>query len=518
MSTLCRLPRRRILPCRHLRKMSRWRAKSPLSNTVDAQRRLLIEMAPRQSFVTRYGLPRRPPPPQASDLCLPSPTLRLLCGEWRAVSNVAIPAVERRIVPMSVSETTAPPGGGLLASILSEDTFRPAEPKTIEETGLTGRARREPDPQVRDADRLGQRPADRRQHLPAVRHSGTDLPVAPPAAAPGQQRQRPAQRLQSTRSPTRAASGPAVAMETVQLHRRGTGAARRLHRLGRGPDDSRRSAAAAAPAKGVRRYLRRAGHVRHARPRREQRRRPVPLRCAGQRQDDARQAHHDVLRQLDLDSPRRSPKTASSSSCSTPPTTSRSTTPTSSLLKSAEHDRRWIKISGPTVVVGGELTLDALEIRHDPISNVSEASLQLKSNCGCLLIDDFGRQRISPDGPAQPLDRAARKPHRLPDAGDRQEDSGAVRAAHHLLDEPGADRPGRRSVPAPHSVQDRSRRSVARRVPDAVQAHLPRACTASISAEAVDYLIDKHYEPLSRPAAPLPAARPSEAGPQLLRL
>jgi hypothetical protein len=66
------------------------------------------------------------------------------------------------------------------------------------------------------------------------------------------------------------------------------------------------------------------------------------------------------------------------------------------LLKSAEHDRRWVRIRRPTVVVGGELTLDALEIRHDPTTNVCEASLQLKSNCGCLLIDDFGRQRISP--------------------------------------------------------------------------------------------------------------------------
>ena len=66
------------------------------------------------------------------------------------------------------------------------------------------------------------------------------------------------------------------------------------------------------------------------------------------------------------------------------------------LLKSAEHDRRWIKIRRPTVIVGGELTMDALDIRHDPVSNVSEASLQLKSNCGCLLIDDFGRQRMEP--------------------------------------------------------------------------------------------------------------------------
>ena len=67
-----------------------------------------------------------------------------------------------------------------------------------------------------------------------------------------------------------------------------------------------------------------------------------------------------------------------------------------SLLKAAEHDRRWIKIRRPTVIVGGELTMDALEIRNDERSNVSEASLQLKSNCGCLLIDDFGRQRMQP--------------------------------------------------------------------------------------------------------------------------
>jgi predicted ATPase with chaperone activity len=69
---------------------------------------------------------------------------------------------------------------------------------------------------------------------------------------------------------------------------------------------------------------------------------------------------------------------------------------TESLLRTAEFDRRWIRIERPTVVVGGELTMDNLELKHDPISNVSEASLQLKSNCGCLLIDDFGRQRINP--------------------------------------------------------------------------------------------------------------------------
>ncbi len=69
---------------------------------------------------------------------------------------------------------------------------------------------------------------------------------------------------------------------------------------------------------------------------------------------------------------------------------------TNSLLIDAAFDRRWVKIRRPTVVVGGELTMDSLEIRHDSNSNVSEASLQMKSNCGCLLVDDFGRQRIEP--------------------------------------------------------------------------------------------------------------------------
>ena len=67
-----------------------------------------------------------------------------------------------------------------------------------------------------------------------------------------------------------------------------------------------------------------------------------------------------------------------------------------SITKCGDHDRRWLKISRPTVVVGGALTMDNLELRHDPRNNVSEAPLQMKSNCGCLLIDDFGRQRIEP--------------------------------------------------------------------------------------------------------------------------
>ncbi len=68
----------------------------------------------------------------------------------------------------------------------------------------------------------------------------------------------------------------------------------------------------------------------------------------------------------------------------------------SGIVTDQEHDRRWIRVRRPTVVVGGELTMDHLEIRHDPRSNTCEAPLQMRSNCGCLLIDDFGRQRMEP--------------------------------------------------------------------------------------------------------------------------
>ena len=46
-------------------------------------------------------------------------------------------------------------------------------------------------------------------------------------------------------------------------------------------------------------------------------------------------------------------------------------------------------------MVGGELTMEALEIKYNPILRVSEAPLQMKANCGIFLIDDFGRQRMS---------------------------------------------------------------------------------------------------------------------------
>lgn len=65
------------------------------------------------------------------------------------------------------------------------------------------------------------------------------------------------------------------------------------------------------------------------------------------------------------------------------------------LLSQLRVDRRWVRIRRPAVVVGGELTMEHLEITHNAATGISELPVHLKSNCGALVIDDFGRQRIS---------------------------------------------------------------------------------------------------------------------------
>jgi MoxR-like ATPase len=67
------------------------------------------------------------------------------------------------------------------------------------------------------------------------------------------------------------------------------------------------------------------------------------------------------------------------------------------LLDSSHIDRRWIRIKRPTIVAGGELTMPMLEVAHNSESNTNDSPLQIKSNCGVLLIDDFGRQRMTVD-------------------------------------------------------------------------------------------------------------------------
>ena len=68
-----------------------------------------------------------------------------------------------------------------------------------------------------------------------------------------------------------------------------------------------------------------------------------------------------------------------------------------SVIASAPRDRRWVRVRRPVVTVGGELTLDMLDLTFNPISKFYEAPTQLKANGGVFLVDDFGRQRIRPE-------------------------------------------------------------------------------------------------------------------------
>jgi hypothetical protein len=59
-------------------------------------------------------------------------------------------------------------------------------------------------------------------------------------------------------------------------------------------------------------------------------------------------------------------------------------------------DARWVLCHRPSVTVGGELVSEMLELRSDAASGVYAAPVQMKANNGIFVIDDFGRQVISP--------------------------------------------------------------------------------------------------------------------------
>ena len=59
-------------------------------------------------------------------------------------------------------------------------------------------------------------------------------------------------------------------------------------------------------------------------------------------------------------------------------------------------DHRWVISKRPVVITGGELTLETLDLIFDEVSKFYEAPFQMKANGGIFLVDDFGRQRVSP--------------------------------------------------------------------------------------------------------------------------
>ena len=71
-------------------------------------------------------------------------------------------------------------------------------------------------------------------------------------------------------------------------------------------------------------------------------------------------------------------------------------TTTGGLRQTTRRDPRWVKIRRPFIVVGGELTLEGLDLVFDDTHKFYEAPFQVKANGGILLIDDFGRQQVRP--------------------------------------------------------------------------------------------------------------------------
>ena len=69
---------------------------------------------------------------------------------------------------------------------------------------------------------------------------------------------------------------------------------------------------------------------------------------------------------------------------------------TGGLRSTSRRDPRWVKIRRPFIVVGGELTLEGLDLVFDDTHKYYEAPFQVKANGGILLIDDFGRQMVRP--------------------------------------------------------------------------------------------------------------------------
>jgi hypothetical protein len=61
-----------------------------------------------------------------------------------------------------------------------------------------------------------------------------------------------------------------------------------------------------------------------------------------------------------------------------------------------EYDQRWVHIKRPLIMVGGELTLGDTDLVWSEATRFHEAPIQVKANGGTLVIDDFGRQRVTP--------------------------------------------------------------------------------------------------------------------------
>jgi len=64
--------------------------------------------------------------------------------------------------------------------------------------------------------------------------------------------------------------------------------------------------------------------------------------------------------------------------------------------ESAKHDQRWLPVHRPNVIVGGDMGAEALEMSYDATQGLHQAPLSVVAQGGVLVIDDLGRQKVSP--------------------------------------------------------------------------------------------------------------------------
>src|SRR5215472_14642890 len=66
-------------------------------------------------------------------------------------------------------------------------------------------------------------------------------------------------------------------------------------------------------------------------------------------------------------------------------------------LQRERFDERWVACGRPVAIAGGELTLEMLDLQHNPDTKFYDAPLHIKALNGMLLVDDFGRQKFDPN-------------------------------------------------------------------------------------------------------------------------
>lgn len=167
-------------------------------------------------------------------------------------------------------------------------------------------------------------------------------------------------------------------------------------------------------------------------------------------------------------------------------------------LNSSEYDERWIRIKRPTIIAGGELTMDMLEVQKDREANISEAPLQLKSNCGVLVIDDFGRQRMRVDELLNrwivPLEKRYDFLNMSSGKKTQVPFDQLVIFSTNLQPKDLVDDAFLRRIPYKIEVENPSEAAFRK----LFEIMCPRV-GVPYQAQAIDYLIEKHYKPTNRP-------------------